>query len=192
MDPRRRAFSSRRAVYGDQLNDGVIDHGKAVLLFLPDENSLGSVCVRRAFDRSSFFAFVKRDTRNSLEQSSCCVIPPLFFFFLLRNHAKNHHIIVSLVKRINKRVVPLNRDKSNRARSYDYLEWFHAQLFLFISFFFFFFSLLDTVESCTDWTGTCDYTHIFVVRLYRNRKSSSHEVAGRLDSHGRGLFEGAH
>lgn len=38
-DPRRRAFSSRRAVYGDQLNDGVIDHGKAVLLFLPDENS---------------------------------------------------------------------------------------------------------------------------------------------------------
>lgn len=113
MDPRLdRAFSSRRAVYGDQLNDGVIDHGKAVLLFLPDENSLGSVCVRRAFDRSSFFAFVKRDTRNSLQ----LVRHPAFFLLFFFRTWK----IISpsrCVKRINKRVIPPDRDKSNRARS---------------------------------------------------------------------------
>lgn len=194
MDPRLdRAFSSRRAVYGDQLNDGVIDHGKAVLLFLPDENSLGSVCVRRAFDRSSFFAFVKRDTRNSLQ----LVRHPAFFLLFFFRTWKI--IIISpsrCVKRINKRITPPDRDKSNRARSgRTTISNDFTRNYSFPSFFLFFLSpLLDIGKLHRLDCESCDYVRIFVVRLYdtEQEKWSSHEVvAGRLDSRGRGLFEGA-
>lgn len=180
MDPRLdRAFSSRRAVYGDQLNDGVIDHGKAVLLFLPDENSLGSVCVRRAFDRSSFFAFVKRDTRNSLQ----LVRHPAFFLLFFFRTWK----IISpsrCVKRINKRVIPPDRDKSNRARSgRTTISNDFTRNYSFPSFFLFFLSPLLDIGKLHRLDCERAITYVFSSYDYtiRNRRSGRATKSSRVD-----------
>lgn len=100
------------------------------------------------------------------------------------------------VKRINKRVIPPDRDKSNRARSgRTTISNDFTRNYSFPSFFLFFLSsLLDIGKLHRLDCESCDYVRIFVVRLYdtEQKKWSSHEVvAGRLDSRGRGLFEGA-